>query len=173
MQSKPLFLLAFFSALLSVPAWAERSVDLHLGVAPSKSLLGIAYAQDRNEFNAGLNGLWVNSSRGYWMMPRLGYNRYFTDNGFYASLVYAPEYRNEEVTYFQRTGPGPGDYILLKEREKGWEPGVLFLGGGKSWQFTRWGIHVDAHGVTPADRDIARAWGYSIGVGGSYRFKLD
>ena len=159
-------------ALLSLPAAAERSLDIHLGIAPSKSLLGLGYTQGQNEFNVGLNGI-VIGSRGYWVMPRLGYNRYFTNNGFYGSVVYAPEYRNEDASALRFTGPGPNDYVIERWRIKGWEPGLIFIGGGKSFQFTHWGIHVDAHGVTPAGHDFAKAWGYSIGVGGSYRFKLD
>jgi hypothetical protein len=68
---------------------------------------------------------------------------------------------------------GSGGYTAEPIHLKGWSAGTFFLGGGKSFQFTHWGIHLDAGFVTPADADIARAWGYWLGAGASYRFKLD
>jgi hypothetical protein len=168
MRAKTLLL----ALLLSIPGKAERSLDLNFGLAPTKSVLGLSYTVNETQLNAGIKGFWV-GSRGYLLQPGIGINRYFTSNGFYGSLSYAPVYLNEEAVRLRSVGPGPNDYVLERYRDKGWKAGITFLGAGKSFQFTRWGLHLDGGFVTPADADFARSWGYWIGAGGSYRFKLD
>lgn len=162
----------FSSIFLALPAKAESSLDLNFGLAPTKSVLGVSFTSGYDQLNVGVKGF-VIGSRGYLIQPGVTYNRYFTMKGFYGSLTYAPIYRNEEVSRFRRTGPNVGDYEFETLHVTGWEAGTAFLGAGKSFQFTRWGLHVDGGFVTPADAEVAQRWGYWIGAGASYRFKLD
>jgi hypothetical protein len=153
-------------------ARAEEHLGLHFGFTVSKSVLGVSYASGKNEFNGGIKAGWF-GARGYGIQPGLSYNRYFTGNGFYGSLSYAPLYESEEVSTYTSTGPNPGDYVIESSRVSGWDPGFLSIGLGKTFQWTSWGIDFDASLLTPASGDLGRTWGYWIGAGTSYRFKLD
>ena len=140
-------------ALISLPVAvsAEKYIDLNLGLAPSKSMLGVSYAQDLNEVNVGIKSFAFGNSGEYALQPGVSYNRYLKPGGFYGTATYLP------VTFSQ----------------EGVEAGSILAGIGKSFQFTSWGIHLDANLATPLTGEFAQAWGYWIGAGVSYRFKLD
>ena len=167
-----LALLASFSA----SAEKERFIELNLGLSASKSVLGVSYTSGKNQVNVGLKQFWLQSPGENWsgfFQPGISYNRYLTSNGFYATATFAPYYSRDHLYSMRFVGPDSNDYAFDSHFKKGWHMGDLFLGAGKSFQFTHWGIHVDGGFVTPADADIARAWGYWLGAGASYRFKLD
>jgi len=135
----------------------------------SKSIFGLSYRDGNNEFNGGFRGLAYSSRNGFVAEPGLSYNRYLTRNGFYAFVGYSLLYLNRDQTelVFNETG-----HRYETTYEKGWHSDLLFTGIGKSFQFTRWGLHADAGIMTTADSDIGKRWGWSIGGAASYRFKL-
>ena len=151
---------------------ADKYLSLNFGLAPSKSILGLSYRTGANEINVGLKGFWVRSSGDYELQPGITYNRYFL-KGIYGGFTYVPLYRDEYVTYGTFVGPEPTDYAFETVHEKGWTRGLIFLAVGKTFQFTSWGINIDGGLATPVTSDFARTWGYKIGAGASYRFKLD
>ena len=159
------------SLTLAIPAIAETHLALDFGLSATKSTLGVSYLSDRNEFNAGLKGLAFSNSGEYFLAPGVSYNRYFTDNGWYGSLGYSPEYLVEDVFKLRTVSPGVTTFVI--ERESGWNWGKLYVGGGKNFQFTSWGVHLDAGIAIPVADDFEESGGLFLGIGGSYRFKLD
>jgi hypothetical protein len=136
-------------------ASSQKSLDLNLGLSVSKSVLGAAYTDGMNQFNAGLYGFSYASRTGWFLEPGIAYNRYLTRNGFYVTSAYTFRYRD------------------MKDENKGWESGLFLTGLGKSFQFTHWGLHADAGLSTPATADFARRWGWWFGGAVSYRFHLN
>lgn len=161
-----------FLTLTSLPAAAEKFIELDLGFAPSKSSLGASYTFDRNEINVGIKAFGFTSDGDYSIMPGITYNRYFTENGFYGSATYAPLYRSEVSSSGMISGQ-PYDQIIGSRDGSGWQAGAVFLGLGKTFQWKRWGINTDANLITPATDRFGKDWGFWIGAGASYRFKLD
>lgn len=157
-------LVALFALLTTSAATAQRSVDLNLGLSASKSVLGVSYTDGMNQLNVGLRGLGYSSRDGLFVAPGLAYNRYLTQNGFYATAGY---------TAFYYGGGDNGTPGLDDDREEGWEAGMLLTGFGKSFQFSRWGLHADAGLATPVSGDFARSWGLWFGGAVSWRFHLD
>ena len=149
MRYSKIFFTGLFVSCLTTRAGAEDYAALHFGLSASKSILGLSYSSGRNEVNAGLKGFAFTNSGDYAVRPGLTYNRTFTENGWYGGLGYAPEYRD------------------------GWDTGDFMLGLGKSFQWPSWGLNVDANLLTAADGEFARTWGYWLGAGASYRFKLE
>ena len=149
---------------------AEKSLDINFGLSPSKSILGLSYANDMNQINFGLHGFAYQSSDGGYIMPGIAYNRYLTDNGFFATINYSFFYVNQTTRAFVLNN---GILEVESSKQKGWGSGMLGAGLGKSFQFTRWGLHADAGLATPATSDFGQAWGVWIGAGVSYRFHLD
>ena len=159
------------SLALSIPSISETHLALDFGLSVTKSSLGLSYTSDRNEFNAGLKGFAFSNSGEYYLAPGLSYNRYFTDNGWYGSIGYSPEYLVQDVLKSRVVSPGVT--TLEIERERGWNWGDLYVGGGKNFQFTSWGVHLDGGLAFPLSKDADNSIEPFLGLGGSYRFKLD
>lgn len=169
MFSKPFFpALATFALCASLHA--ESFVALDFGLSSTKPFLGASWFAGKNEFNAGLKSFAWSGSGEHLLAPGIGYNRAFTDNGWYAGVAYSPEYKVEDV--FSVTTVA-GVSTVTKERQKGWNAGDLSLGLGKQFQWTSWGLNIDGSVLTPADKNFGKDWGFWIGAGASYRFKLD
>lgn len=157
---------------LSIPASAQNSIDVNIGLSASKSLLGVSYTSGKNQVNVGLRGFAYSGRDGVYLQPGLSYNRYLTQNGFYAWVAYVAEYRSSDSERLA-WDPVNGNYVRQVEESKGWYPGFALTGLGKSWQFSHWGLHLDAGVGTPADRQVGRKWGPYLGGAVSYRFHLD
>lgn len=170
-QSTCGFLVYLGSLLTATTAVAQQSIDLNFGLSASKSLLGVSYTSGRNQLNIGLRGFAYSSRDGWHLQPGVSFNRYITENGLYAWLAYVPEYRSQDVEALVGYGSGSGFQYLVVE-EKGWHPGYALAGVGKSWQFTRWGLHLDAGLTTYAGSDFGRGVGLYLGGAASYRFHL-
>lgn len=163
---------AIITLTCSPPAFPQNALDLNFGLSASKSVLGLSYRRGDNDFNLGVRGFSYSSHYGLHLQPGIAYNRYLTDNGFYASVIYVPEFRSKDVwEYTFNSSADPLERRVTEE--KGWHPGYLLMGLGKSFQFTRWGLHADLGAATPADADFGRVWGLYIGAAASYRFNLD
>ena len=169
MKPATLMLPILLSTLATSPLAGEtgRAIDLNFGLAPSKGLLAIGYTTGMNQYNAGLSGFAANNSGDWLVAPALAYNRYLTPNGIYAAVSYDFYYIDTENYALRFT---EGDVVIHKWREKGWRSGMLRAGLGKSFQFERWGLHVDGGLLTPATSDIGRSLGVWLGAGASYRF---
>lgn len=168
----PLKVMTFINLACIVPVFSQKSLDLNVGISASKSIIGLSYRQGDHEFNAGLRGFGYNSHDGLLLQPGVAYNRYFTENGFYASAIYIPTYRSNDSHEFTfNAGTNAWEYRITEE--KGWHPGFFLVGLGKSFQFTRWGLHADAGGVTDATSQFGQSWGIYFGAAASYRFNLD
>jgi hypothetical protein len=167
--------IATISLIAALTTFAEVKEEKHLalnfGIALSKSVLGISYTKDAHHFNLGLLGLGYSGRDGFLVQPTVGYNHYFTRNGFYGSLAYAATYRNgtESDFVFSQTDSA---YHYTTRDVTGWKTGMMLMGLGKSFQFPRWGIHLDGNLITPASRDFGSEWGWLLGAGISYRFHL-
>lgn len=159
--------LVILTLTLSTAIHAQSYLALDFGISSTKPTLGASYQAGKNEFTAGLKMFGWASSGEYSLSPGIGYNRYFTENGWYGSLAYAPEYRVEDV------GTVSGTSTLSVERQKGWRAGNLSVGIGKQFQWTSWGLNLDGSVLSPANKNLGTDWAYWIGIGGSYRFKLD
>jgi hypothetical protein len=149
----------------------KQSIDFNFGLSASKSILGFSFTTGKNQFNTGLRGLAYSGRDGYLVQPGFAYNRYITENGIYTSLIYVATYQSQnvqELVYNSETG----SFSYQLAEQKGWDPGVLMAGLGKSWQYTHWGLHADAGIVTNAYSDFGTAWGFYLGGGLSYRFHL-
>jgi hypothetical protein len=172
---KSVLFACFFAA--GSHALSSRHLDLHFGLSPSKSTLGIGIGDDLRELNAGLKNQpleWF-ATRDVILQPGISYNHRIP-GGFQASATYAP--------VFVRFGEnGPYDVFALSRRKSligddywlkdGWNAGEIFIGLGRTFQFDRFGIIVDGNLITPATEDLARSWAYWIGFGISYRLRLD
>lgn len=156
---------------LSIPSIAETHLALDFGLSVTKSNLGVCYMSGKDEFNVGLKGFAFSNAGEYYLAPGLSYNRYFTDYGWYGSVGYSPEYLVEDVVKPRVVSPGVTAYDV--HREKGWNWGELYLGGGKNFQFTSWGVHLDGGLAIPLVDNSTKSLELFIGIGGSYRFKLD
>ena len=166
-------ILIFLGLSTSTSIHAEEYLSLNAGLSVSKSILGVSYTRGQNELNIGLKGFVVSNSGEYVLQPGLTYNRYFTSNGWYGSIGYAPEYRNEDVLIAKYLSPGTYTYHF--KREKGWTAGGVLLGMGKNFQFTTWGVNLDGGLAVPLNRSELNQTPLSlwVGAGISYRFKLD
>ena len=171
MKSNLVFSLTLLSLTLTIPAIAETHLALDFGLSVTKSVVGVSYTSGSNEFTGGLKGFAFSNSGEYYLKPGITYNRYFTENGWYGSVGYAPQYLVEDVLKSKTVSPGVTTTII--ERESGWNLGEAYLGGGKNFQFTSWGIHLDAGLAIPVVDDFVESTGLFLGIGGSYRFKLD
>jgi hypothetical protein len=171
---KPLLLAMTLFCALSIHA-EESSVDLNLGLSASKSVLGLSYNNGRNQINVGLRGISYSGRDGFFLQPGIAYNRYLTDNGFYATAIYTLVYWGNDVTNFNFQSNGQGGYVVNEYvvYEKGWHSDLLMAGLGKSFQFTHWGIHLDAGLSTAANSEFGKVLGLWLGGGFSYRFHLD
>jgi hypothetical protein len=171
-STRPALILFTVCMTLSKPGYTQSSIDLNFGLSPSKSLLGISYTHNKNQFNIGLHGLGYSGRDGVLVQPGLAYNRYLTNNGFYASASYNAVYLSQDIqdlTYDM----GTSQFSYVTTERKGWHSGNFMLGLGKSWQFTSWGLHTDAGFGTPSTSDFGRSWGLYLGAAASYRFNLD
>jgi hypothetical protein len=163
---------AFAILMCAIPTFPQHALDLNFGLSASKSVLGLSYRRDDHDFNLGIRGFSYSNQDGLHLQPGFAYNRYFTNNGFYASAIYVPEFRSKDVwEYTFNSSADPLERRVTEE--KGWHPGYLLMGLGKSFQFTRWGLHADLGAATRADADFGRVWGLYIGAAASYRFNLD
>lgn len=164
---------AFVGVFCFTTTHAQRSIDLNFGFATSKSNLGLSYAWERSEVNVGIKGFaWASRGGFTAIQPGITYLHRLTANNVYASVGYIASYSRTQYSewVFDST---TATWTRLGTREvRGWDPSSLSVGLGKSFQFTRWGIHLDVNAYTPFDREFGRAWGYSLGAGGSYRFRL-
>jgi hypothetical protein len=151
---------------------AESSIDVNFGLSASKSVLGLSYTNGRNQLNAGLRGFAYNSRDGLLLQPGIAYNRYLTENGFYAAAIYLAKYYSQDVKEYSFWNIANG-IEPETEVEKGWHSDLIMAGLGKSFQFTHWGIHLDGGVATNADSNFGTAWGLWFGGGFSYRFRLD
>lgn len=164
--------LGIFSLFLSVGfANAQTSIDVNFGLSASKSVLGVSYTSGKNQVNVGLRGFAYSGRDGVYLQPGLSYNRYLTENGFYAWVAYVAEYHSQDSEELVRD-PVTGSLGYAAVESKGWHPGFALTGLGKSWQFYRWGLHLDAGLSTPADARVGRTWGPYLGGAVSYRFHL-
>ncbi len=150
---------------------AQQSIDLNFGLSASKSVLGVSYTSGKNQVNIGLRGFAYSGRDGVFLQPGLSYNRYLAESGFYAWVAYIAEYQSDDIEGFVRD-PVTGTIGYQVVERKGWYPGFALTGLGKSWQFTRWGLHADAGLSTPADSRFATKVGLYLGGGASYRFRL-
>ena len=149
---------------------ADRSIDINVGLTPSKSILGLSYTNGMNQINAGLHGFAYHSSDGGYLMPGMAYNRYLTASGFYTTVNYNFLYVDQVSRSFVFNN---GNIEVETSKQKGWLSGTLGAGLGKSFQFTRWGLHVDGGLATLANSQFAQAWGWWLSGAASYRFRLD
>ncbi len=159
-----------FSLALSIPSIAEKHLSLDFGLSVTRSILGLSYTSGKDQFSAGLKGFAFSNSGEYFLAPGVSYNRYFTDYGWYGSVGYSPEYIVEDVVRYRVISPGVT--TLESHRENGWKWGELYFGGGKNFQFTSWGVHLDGGLAIPVGGEAANPLELFIGIGGSYRFKL-
>jgi hypothetical protein len=168
--------LLFFSLLLaSIVSAEDKSIDLNFGLSASKSVLGLSYTNGRNQFNGGLRGIAYSGRDGFFLQPGIAYNRYLTDNGFYATAIYTLVYWGNDITDFNVQSDGQGGYVVNEYvvYGKGWHSDLLMAGLGKSFQFQHWGIHLDAGLSTAANSKFGEVFGLWLGGGFSYRFHLD
>lgn len=164
--------LGIFSLFLSVGfANAQTSIDVNFGLSASKSVLGVSYTSGKNQVNVGLRGFAYSGRDGVYLQPGLSYNRYLTENGFYAWVAYIAEYRSGDSEGLA-WDPVNGTFVHHVVESKGWHPGFALAGAGKSWQFSHWGLHLDAGVGTPADAQVGRKWGPYLGGAVSYRVHL-
>jgi hypothetical protein len=170
---KPILLACFVVGFSQ--ASSSRHLDLHVGLSPSKSSLGIGIGDEIREFTVGLKNQpleWF-ATRDVILQPGISYNHHITW-GFYASATYAPVFVRfgEEGPYdlltLSRRNPLAGEDYWLKD---GWNAGEIFVGLGRTFRFNRFGITLDGNLISPATEDLARSWSYWIGLGISYRFR--
>ena len=175
---RTLFLTSVLFASIHAQSEEARFGAVNLGFALSKSVAGVSYAWGPNEVNLGLKSNPVEFwARHTLVQPGLTLNRKLGPQDIYLSVTYAPIYLN------LRQGAGPVEIVAREGRsnfigepqywEHGWNSGELFLGLGKTFQFTHWGFHLDANLITPATPDVGQAWAYWLWAGVSYRFRLE
>lgn len=156
-------------AFTAIASFAQKSIDLNMGFTASKSILGLSYTHDTHQIAGGLHGFSFSSREGWHVTSGIAYNRYLTASGFYATAIYSFSYvdlRNESLV------PADVGWTYVTDPERGWVSEELMVGIGKSFQFTRWGLHLDGGLSTPATSRISRAWGWWFGAGASRRFRL-
>jgi hypothetical protein len=159
--------LGIFSA--QSPLHADEYLSLNFGTS-SRSGLGMSYNLGRNSFSAGLMGLGFSDSRDLAIQPGLSYTRFFTDNGWYGTFGYSRAFKNNEDVSISTSSPGLDDWE--GQNGTGWASGEILIGAGKNFQWSSWGLNVDAGLALSGGSEFAKPLGYRAGLGGSYRFKL-
>lgn len=141
----------------------------NLGYSAAKTSLGASWAKGSDQWNIGFlvpphrdDGFTV-------MVPGVTYNRRLTPGNFFASAaVYIPHTIRESGRVSLDSISGAIRTDSLKST-RGWDTPLLMLGGGKVFQFQRWGIHADANVYTPLDSRAGRSRGWLVGAGLSFR----
>ena len=170
-----LFLLGLLVGAPFADEYQGRHAGINFGIGLSRPILSGFYYWDRNQVNLGTNLTLYTFEEGVlFAQPSLTYNRYLTSSGIYASLGLITNYiadQDEEV----RVQGSPPDttwhYRTIDEPD--WVSPLMIAGIGKNFQWTRWGMHLDANLITPFGKEFIRTWFPWIGIGASYRFKLD
>ena len=166
-------------SLLTLPSFAEEfnspHAGINFGVGISRPALSGFYSWGRNQINVGTNFTLYTFEEGVIIaQPSITYNRYLTNNGFYSSVGIITTYmanQNHDV-WEQRSPPDTGWHYRAVD-ESDWEKPWVVAGIGKNFQWEKWGLHIDGNLVSPIGEDFIETWAYWIGIGGSYRFKLD
>jgi hypothetical protein len=169
----------YLSALVliaSTTVWADDFVGSHYGVnlgfGYSKPFLSGFYSWDRNQINVGSGLFAATLDRGvYIAQPSITYNRYLTGKGLYASIGLLATYQTDSFTEVrEQAGLPDTTWSTRKIKQADWTTPLIITGLGKNFQFTRWGIHIDASFSTELGKNFGNKIEPWIGAGLSYRF---
>jgi hypothetical protein len=163
--------LLVFSLVMAATAPAdEKYIGLNFGTS-SKSMLGLSYQTGRNAFNFGMMGVGVNRHGSFGIQPGITYHRYFGDAGWYGALGYSVIYKQTDGLEINSSSPFIDDWEY--QQEAGWKSSEILVGVGKNIQWASWGFNVDGGLALSGGNEFAKPLGFRVGLGGSYRFKLD
>ena len=166
-------ILALFA---SCTTWAGdyngNHYGINLGFGFSKPFLSGFYSWDRNQINAGTGLFAATFDRGvYIAQPSITYNRYLTAKGLYASVGVLATYQTDSYTEVrEQAGLPDTTWSTLKTKRPDWATPILLTGLGKNFQFTHWGIHIDASFGTELGKNFGNKIEPWVGAGLSYRF---
>lgn len=170
-MTKRIMPLLFLTATLASQAWCDQYLSLNFGTS-SKSMLGLSYQDGRNVFNFGMMGVGVNRDGSFGIQPGITYHRHFGDAGWYGALGYSVIYKQRDMLEINSSSPFIDDWEH-QQAGAGWNSSEILIGIGKNFQWASWGFNVDGGLALSGGDEFAKPLGYRVGLGGSYRFKLD